>query len=427
MSDLPAGALQRNRPNLYETLFAWYLLILAAAAFLSLCLSHGMHQHGVFIGSDDFFMDFFNVLKYIAGRDPYHNTFNGMYEKAYPPLAYLLLYPFSMVWNYVTGAPKDARVTQLGLMSVVLFLVVCTCLLLMLLWKMRTGSDRTRFFTTAALLCSGIMLFSLERANIIFIAVVCVAFFLLYKDSENRTLRELALVALAVAAGIKVYPAIFGLLLLYEQRYRETCRLILYGMAAFLLPFLFFTGGVGNIPQLISNMGKNTETYLMRDVYYRFGPEPLCLLLKMGRPSVQLVSWLAYIPAALAALTAFRLDRSWKTILLLTCALVATPANSAYYCGLYLFPAVVLFLNDRKHRWSDWLVFVALILILNPFQIEIHGQSRTTLFANVALLATYLWLLVQACAATVRAAFGKREAARRQGSALRAANTESDW
>ena len=411
MSDLPDGALIGRRSRVYEIVFAAGLLTLAASAFFALCMTSGRWQDGIFNGDNDFFMDFFNVLKYISGRDPYHNDYRILAEKAYPPLCYLLLYPFSMLWNYAGNVPKDARSDQLGLMSVVVFLVVCSVVLFLLLFKMKKGTDTARFFTAAALLCSGVMIFSLERANSIFIAAPCVVFFLLCRDSPRRAVRELALVALAVAAAIKIYPAVLGVLLLYEKRWREALRLAVYGLAAFFLPFFFFTGGLANLPQLLSNVRANTSYYLMRGIVYRFGFVPVGILLGGGRPAATVISMLSYLPALLAVATAWRLDRGWKTVMLLTCALMATPANSAFYCGLYLFPAAVMFLNDRAHRRGDWFYLLALVVIFNPFQIEIGNVSWTTAAANFALLAVYLWLLAQASHAFLRGLRRKQAAA----------------
>ncbi|MBQ9783212.1 MAG: DUF2029 domain-containing protein [Clostridia bacterium] len=44
---------------------------------------------------------------------------------------------------------------------------------------------------------------------------------------------------IAVAAGIKLYPAIFGLLYVKEKRWSETLRLIAYGVLFFVVSFAF--------------------------------------------------------------------------------------------------------------------------------------------------------------------------------------------
>lgn len=65
-------------------------------------------------------------------------------------------------------------------------------------------------------------------------------------------LRELALICLACAAAMKLYPALFGLLLLSDKKYKEAVRAVIYGIVLLVVPF-FFMGGVGQIPQMLKN------------------------------------------------------------------------------------------------------------------------------------------------------------------------------
>jgi hypothetical protein len=57
--------------------------------------------------------------------------------------------------------------------------------------------------------------------------------------------RETALFLFAIAAALKLYPAVFGILYLVKKRYKEAGRLIIYGFLFFFVPFVFFQGGNG--------------------------------------------------------------------------------------------------------------------------------------------------------------------------------------
>lgn len=376
------------KSKVFSVVFLVSSLSLSAITFLTLCLSRGTRQTSVFFLANDSFMDFFNVLKYIAGRDPYNGA--GLGERAYPPLTYMILYPFSRLFDFTDQAAEAAKGSQLGIMSVVIFLVFLSIAFALLLYECKTGSRALRFWTLIALLSSGIMLFSLERANIIFLAAIGVLFFVMFYKSENRALRELAYIALAVATALKVYPALFGVLLLYDKKYLAALRLTFYGLVAGVAPFLFFAGGFANLPLLLNNVKENTQTYIYTAYGYRFGLIAEGLLFGLSEQSCGLLIAASFVLAAIAILTAWSLRKPWQTILALTCVLLITPMNSAYYCGLYFFLPIIMFLNEQEHRPVDWLYLLLMILVLNPYQIIYEQSFLTTAIANSAVIMLYL-------------------------------------
>ena len=80
---------------------------------------------------------------------------------------------------------------------------------------------RSCVFFTAAVFLSGLMLFALERGNSILLAVVFLLVFLWGYQAENKIFQYLSFCALGAAAGIKISPALFGLILLSERRYKD--------------------------------------------------------------------------------------------------------------------------------------------------------------------------------------------------------------
>ena len=51
--------------------------------------------------------DFFCVLRYISERDPYNSPIYGLEEKPYFPIAYLLMYPFTLFFDYRNTSEID--------------------------------------------------------------------------------------------------------------------------------------------------------------------------------------------------------------------------------------------------------------------------------------------------------------------------------
>ena len=91
---------------------------------------------------------------------------------------------------------------------------------------------------TLVLAFSGIALFSYERGNVIYLAVIGMVCFIEHYQSENKVLREWSFIALAFAAAIKGYPAIFGILLIWEKRWKEAILFNPFTHVLLLLPFL---------------------------------------------------------------------------------------------------------------------------------------------------------------------------------------------
>ena len=389
-----------KRKSSFEIFFCSLMLAVSAYSLFLLCSSHAEQQYTMFFGgpgSGNSFMDFFNVVKYVSTRDPYHFTeLYGLSEKAYPPLAYLILYPFSCLLDYRTIAPVAAKGTQMGIMSLFFFIGVSVLICAFLLFHYKTGSGLTKAATVFALFSSGTFLFAVERANMILLTAGLLAAFLFWYKSDSRMLREFAYIALACAAALKVYPAIFGLLLLKDRRWIDAVRAAIYGVLAFFIPFFFFTGGRYNFNQLLINVQLNTEAYRFLAPNYRFGWLAYYLWTHTDFPDYQ--SWinLGNVMMVLAIVFFIAMKSHWKAIMLLTCVIIATPVNSAYYCGLYIFIPIIFFLNEKKHSFFDWIYILLFVVILNPLQFTCENLPVTVPIANCALLILFILLLSEA-------------------------------
>lgn len=254
-------------------LFIFFSFVSLFSTLLFLYLSHGdLFSKIFFSDSLDTGMDFFHSIEYVRGRVPYEK-----YGTLYPPLANLFFYMIFLLvpyWQHdqwedtfeagisARGTYIDLRVWQPTLFLFIMFVLISTLLLFLLIQKILSYHKRKNLLTICFIMSYGI-LWAFERGNIIIIAFICCLFFVAYKDSENRILSEIALFMLAVSAGLKLYPAIFGLLLLYDRNYKKAVRTILYGIALFILPFLFFREKLSGLPILIRvvlNFGKASNT-----------------------------------------------------------------------------------------------------------------------------------------------------------------------
>jgi len=222
--------------------------------------------------------------------------------------------------------------------------------------------------TAFALCCSYPMIFSIERGNTIIFTVLLCTFYLFYYNSENKVLRELALIALAVAAAFKITPAILGIMLLYNKQFKECVRTVIYGIIMVFGPFIFLHGGFSNIPLMFQNIELNLKTYSM--------PEGCTLagsIAKFG----QMISADYKVPSALitfAKITTIVLSlillavvpffkTTWEKAAAVVIVLIILPSHSGTYCILYLIPVIIMFLNEENHRKVDIIYLLCMIAI----------------------------------------------------------------
>ena len=265
------------------------------------------------------------------------------------------------------------------------------------LFQMKKGKPVTKWLMTLALAFSGIALFSYERGNVIYLAVIGMVCFIEHYQSENKVLREWAFIALAFAAAIKGYPAIFGILLIWEKRWKEAIRLMIYGLLFCFGPFaLIGTGFKYNITQWLVNLGENGEKYMFTH-NPRFGYLFFLSQMKSGDTRDmwnEVLKIIFYILAIIGIIVISKQKTCWKKAAMLVSIIILLPTNSGFYCGLYLFPIVVLFFNEEEHNWLDILYMLSMIVILNPFQLMTKKGVNITLTATNIAMFVFAGLLL---------------------------------
>lgn len=356
-------------------------------------------QFGIFFRKcADFIADTTNVTGYSAGLDPYNNKINGLGEKAYPPLTYVITYLISRIVD-VNSYTDNLVSMYKDPQFLVIYMLLTTITVVMIFTLLRTvkeGSELVKNMIAAALCLSAPFIFTFERGNtILFTAFLC-TFFLFYSDSKNRILRELALISLAVAAAFKMTPAVLGIVLLYKKQFKEAVRTIIYGIIAVFGPFLFLHGGFSNIPLMFQNMSLNLSDYtsiegctLTASVYH-FG-RLLNSSYEMSQSTMDFMKNVTYIISGILLLLAPFYRNKWKKVAAAVIVLLVLPSHSGYYCTMYLIPVIVMFLNEEKHRNVDFIYLISFILIGWDFINDIQPWLNY----NMAIPVIVITLLVE--------------------------------
>lgn len=286
----------------------------------------------------DSFMDFFNHISYV--RDP-QNVYYASEHACFPPLIYCMYLLFAkMLPQDATVMYNAALTSSYAMLLYVAYCVVLAILLFYSIYKLAKRSIEWSLGMTVLIVMSNAFIFGvLERGNSALIVCIFLLRALELREREDRTARERALLLIAFSAGIKIYPAIFGLLYLIEKRWKEAGRLIVYGMLFFFAPFAFFGGSQG-LMQFIRN-----QMIIQSD---RVGTASVGafwnLLTGMRNGEIAAVGYLI-----LAVLGCVLARDMWKKIFLLSSIMVIAPLWSGRYTTIYMvIPLILYFRESRK-------------------------------------------------------------------------------
>ena len=281
---------------------------------------------------------------------------------SFPPLAYAL---YTLLYR-VSPLPAQADIAvgvvpasyPAMLVHFVYIALLCSVFTLLLRRFLRDTPLWKAGLCTILVLVSNVFIVGiLERGNSAWLALVLLMAALLLRDSPSKARREAALFCIAIAAGFKLYPALFGLLYFKEKRYPEALRLLLYGLALFFLPFFFF-GGMDAIGQFFQNQSIihiaaskwTVGSASVRAVSSALGVFGLTLppaAISVVRQS----AFLLFIVISLMLFWSVRSQPLWKDILLLVGIMVLAPSWSGVYTFPYfLLPMLLLFGNQEKEK-----------------------------------------------------------------------------
>lgn len=359
------------------------------------------------VDGNDWFMDWFNVVYYSIGRKPY--IWGLTEERSLPPLTFLLLYPFSKLYDYdVTGwvesaSRYEARYAQLPMAAAVMVFVFSYLLLFYALYKSsKRGTDLKRAGLLLILFLSGVNLYCIDRGNLQVITAAAVFLYIFLCDTENGLTGNtggvpygirtgIGLFCLAFAAALKLFPAMMGVLLLYRKKWKEAAAAFVLGMLLLFVPFFFmdqpFFEAVGSF---FKTLGEHALSY-MTVADFGFSTPVIMGLTGMSHGVLQII---AYIMAILSICFAWTYNSRWKKILLLTLTLILTSGQQGYYCLMFLFLPVVLFFEE-EHRLIDVIYVLVFAVILSPLQRTVYiGDIQITAKAviNFVLIALYVFL-----------------------------------
>ena len=359
-------------------------------------------------------MDFYHSIEYLKGNNPYEQ-----WHVIYPPLANLM---FKVLFHMVPDEQKNAwtdefmasvamRKSENDLrvwMPTAMLFIVFFLLMSLLTYSIIVNYDGRRFrgvMAFSAMFSYG-YLYALERGNIVILAMTTALLFVLYHDSDVPWVREAALLSLAVSANLKLYPAVFGIILLYEKRWKDAIRTVIYGVLLFVLPCLVFKNGLNNIPMFLNNVKgfadgvgtSNLGTSLDRLLYsilelsgrvFNF-PMPYEFYTRVAVH----VDRICLVVCLFCGLV---LPKKWQKCLCCTLGIILLSNQGIYGTVFITLPAVMYLHEEETFSRRNIVPFVGILLtlaILPVFNKWESAFSRTSLRLQVGLGILLLYVIV---------------------------------
>ena len=359
----------------------------------------------------DMFMDFFNSIRDGGSSNVYSERNN-----IYPPLCILIFRLFSKMIDPDLVSTIFAQRTllqmdELCMMIYFIFALICVLSLCRLIESYVNIKNNGKFKLQAAIISfmmiiSYPVMFCLERGNILILSVVFAMFFIFFKDSKNPVVKELSYIALACSAGIKLYPAIFGLSLIIEKKYKDAARLMLYGVIIVVFPIIFFldefkttSASVSSLLQISAFTASDGTTSVIMKIlnnllsfatnkksslnFSSVSVQNFIFMLNLNNGGT-IAKIVCLITEVIACFCAFKTKSEWKRVFLLCYLMLNIPsASNSYALSFLLIPFMMFLFGTETRTKSDQLYIAAFALLLSPLPtLWYYHQDAMRTFVN---------------------------------------------
>lgn len=391
-------------------LFLFGSILTVITGFFWIMKTDGAAWHTIlFYAWNDQFMDFYNHISYVENPS---TVYWSSVHACFPAFAYIFYYALNrMIPAEYTEISTLTRDNPYGGMLFLIYMTVVTLLFVYVADEYMHQKKAEKLLTMVPLFFTVPFLYLFERGNMAYLVIVFLLAFLMLRDSENPVKREMALICLACAAALKIYPALFGMLYLKERRWKETVRAVIYGALIFFVPYLFF-GGIEGLLQNIRNLGDVNEMVWQEGCFNSLVHITVMFGYKLGiatETSVYIGKIISYVYFVLLLIAAFCQKSKWRTYALLSGIMIWFPMWSGTYTVTYMSIPLLAFLNESRTegRWTEYVyagLFVGIFSLL-PFDSELcmgyFGYNLSTVVRYTAMGMLLLMILAEQGAGVV--------------------------
>ena len=250
-----------------------------------------------------------------------------------------------------------------------------------------SGTKVQKALFAAAIMLSRPVMIGFERGNSIMTALAFIMLFLLCYKSKDPLIHEIALLALACAFALKIYTAVFGMLLLKEKDIKSAVRCAIYAIFLFVFPAACHRSG------FIESFKLYIEALSSYTANLDFGLEAAQLSLKrivtllaiaLHAPEAVNVLYPIFMVLLVALLTYLIVfsKKEWHTLLALSLATIMIPSLSWPYTASFLLIPLISLLNEKQKNKADYVSIILILWIFMFIYYDISGITRAVFKLN---------------------------------------------
>lgn len=337
-------------------LFTFFFITVTSTARLFF----GNNFFSYFHQGDDSFMDLFNsIAVYVTP-----NTVKRV-PGIYPPFAEL---PYKITAILLKRRGVDfaslgregalmIKESLPGAVVLMVYILMFTLPWFSLVFVMVNGNSARKFFYAFIFSLCGIVIWSIERGNTIIYAFLFTVFFVYFIQYDSKKIKLLACICLVIAAGIKLYPAIFGLLILNKKNLKQVLVCMIAFLLFYFIGFLLMGYSIKHLGREFTNVltfGSSTTTYAMG---LNVSIKNLFLLVngfifRLSHHAVPKITsdkffvLLQFLCLACGIFTAIFSKEYWKKLFALSMLCIYIPNFSGQYTMIFLLIPLVYYIND---------------------------------------------------------------------------------
>jgi hypothetical protein len=330
---------------------------LAVYIIFYLIRGEGRYTNVFFISCNDLFMDFFNSVR-DAAQGPAVYTVRHV---IYPPMANLLylvcsrfipsVYADSSFKNRYTWTEHPEAIFFIMLFSLMVLIAI-----FIIIYETVKGGRRRRFLFAFFSVVNIPILYMVERGNMMLLCFFALLIYFVTYNSKNKLYREIGLIALAFTFSLKLYPVIFGWLLLVDKRFIDGLKCFIYGMLMLFIPSFWF-GGPACFYQIYKNITAFSTGHTNAiTVISGYSGIPSSLL------SVLVYIWFFICVGAFVA-SPFVFKERWKVWMIGVIALMTIPSLTSVYMWSFFLIPIIMLTNGTKLRGKSMFYFIIMAIL----------------------------------------------------------------
>ncbi len=337
------------------------------------------------------FPDFIETITHAKTLTPYDM------KAIYPPFVYTFCYLCSRFfpektndWSAMGSSPAAV------ILGFSIFLFVS---LVIFITMFRVLRDKYSLSTYVCLLFIVIFsppyLYMVERGNLVALSMILLLYYVLHYKDDNIVLRELAYISLACAAAMKIWPAVWGILLIRQKNVKACLHAIFYGLLFGIGPFMFMGGSDGFFKMVNNIKSLSAETVIdTRGFGYGFKVNfenylnAFAEFFKYNPPDIisKVIMALLFVVLFILMLV---IKKEWQVVALLSIVITFLPGFSWIYNNVYFIIPLILFFKEEDSKTPENIINITSFLMI--FTILPYGYVMGSLAGvNKISIPTFL-------------------------------------